>query len=192
MNQPIRKRSVWPIIILGVLGALFGFGAGLLIIAVTNRQAAAPAAAQPAPVMRFLRENEPAPDFTLNTLDGRPVSLKDFRGRPVLINFWATWCPPCVEETPELAAAYEALKDRGVAFIGIGMQDETEKLRQFVEDLRVPYTIVEDPLGEAGGQYRVLGMPTTFIVDQDGVLRKSIQGAVTKDQVMEALNALAP
>jgi peroxiredoxin len=190
MNQPTRKRSLWPIVILGLVSALFGFGTGLIIIAAGNRQAGAPAAAQPAPVMRFLRENEPVPDFTLNTLDGRAVSLADFRGQPVLINFWATWCPPCLEETPELAAAYDALKERGVAFIGIGMQDETAKLRQFVDDHRVPYTIVEDPLGKVGGQYRVLGMPTTFIVDKDGLLRKSIQGAVNQDQIMEALSAL--
>ncbi len=190
MNQPTRKRSLWPIVILGLVAALFGFGTGLIIIAASNRQAAAPAAAQPAPVMRFLRENEPVPDFTLNTLDGRAVSLTDFRGQPVLINFWATWCPPCLEETPELAAAYDALKERGVAFIGIGMQDETSKLRQFVDDHRVPYTIVEDPLGKVGDQYRVLGMPTTFIVDKDGLLRKSIQGAVNQEQIMEALSAL--
>lgn len=191
MNPTPRKRPIWPIVVLAAVGALFGFGAGLLIAGTADRppQAVAVPATM---VMRFLRENEPVPDFTLNTLDGEPFRLGDLRGKPVLINFWASWCPPCVEETPDLVEAYQELEDLGVAFVGIGTQDDTAKLESFVQANQVPYTVLEDPLGTVSGQYRVLGMPTTFIVDRDGRLRKVINGVVKKDQIIETMKALVP
>lgn len=187
--QP-RPRSPWPIVILAGIAALFGFGAGLLIAASAN-QPAAPVSLPAAPVMQFLRENEPAPDFELQTFDGRTVRLSDFKGRPVLINFWASWCPPCKEETPDLIAAYNELRDINAVFIGVGTQDDTDKLRQFADEYQIPYLVVEDPLGKVSNQYRVLGMPTTFLVDQQGILRKVINGVVTRAQVVADMRGLA-
>jgi peroxiredoxin len=173
------------------VGAAFGFGAGLIIAGTANRAQQA-VAVPPTAVLRFLRENEPVPDFTLVTLDGRTVRLGDLRGKPVLINFWASWCPPCLRETPALVEAYKELKESGAVFVGIGTQDDTANLKKFVDDNQVPYTVVEDPLGKVSGQYRVLGMPTTFIVDQDGLLRKVFNGEVQKEQVIEAMRGLLP
>ncbi|MCS7059572.1 MAG: TlpA disulfide reductase family protein [Anaerolineae bacterium] len=185
-----KRLSPWPIVILAGIASLFGFGAGLLIASTAN-QPAAPASLPAQPVMQFLRENEPAPDFQLQTFDGRAVRLSDFKGRPVLINFWASWCPPCREETPDLVAAYEQLQDINAVFIGIGTNDDTEKLKQFAQEYAVPYLIVEDPLGDVSRQYRVLGMPTTFLVDKDGILRKIVNGVVTKEQVITLMRELA-
>lgn len=187
--QP-RSRSPWPIVILAGIAALFGFGAGLLIATSAN-QPAAPVSLPAAPVIQFLRENEPAPDFELQTFDGQTVQLSDFKGRPVLINFWASWCPPCKEETPDLIAAYNELRDINAVFIGIGTQDDTDKLRQFAGEYQIPYLVVEDPLGKVSNQYRVLGMPTTFLVDQQGILRKVINGVVTRAQVIADMRSLA-
>jgi len=187
---PPRRRSPWPIVILAGIAALFGFGAGLLIAASAN-QSSTPVTVPPAPVIQFLRENEPAPDFELQTFDGRPIRLSDFKGRPVLINFWASWCPPCKEETPDLIAAYNELKDINAVFIGVGTQDDTDKLKQFAEAYQIPYLVVEDPLGKVSNQYRVLGMPTTFLIDADGVLRKVINGVVTRSQVVNDMRSLA-
>ena len=188
-NETAKKRSIWPIIILAAVGAAFGFGAGLIIAGTANRPQQG-VTVPPTAVMRFLRENEPVPDFTLNTLDGQPVRLTDLRGKPVLINFWASWCPPCLNETPDLVEAYNELKDLGVVFVGIGTQDDTVNLKKLVDSNQVPYTIVEDPLGKVSDQYRVLGMPTTFIIDKEGLLRKAINGEVRKEQVIAAMKAL--
>jgi peroxiredoxin len=187
--QP-QRRSPWPIVILAGIAALFGFGSGLLIATNAN-QPAAPVSAPAAPVIQFLRENEPAPDFELRTFDGQTVRLSDFKGRPVLINFWASWCPPCKEETPDLIAAYNDLRDVNAVFIGIGTQDDTDKLKQFAEEYQIPYLVVEDPLGKVSNQYRVLGMPTTFLVDTDGILRKAINGVVTRSQIITEMRGLA-
>ncbi len=187
--QP-RRRPAWPILILAGIAALFGFGAGLLI-ATSAGQPAAPISLPAAPVMQFLRENEPAPDFALQTFDGQTVRLSDFKGRPVLINFWASWCPPCKEETPDLIAAYNELKEVNPAFIGIGTQDDTGKLKQFAEQYQVPYLVVEDPLGKVSNQYRVLGLPTTFLIDRDGILRRIINGVVTRNQIITDMRGLA-
>ena len=186
---PPKRRSVWPILILAGIASLFGFGAGILIASNANQPA--DVTLPPTAVMQFLRENEPVPDFELNTLDGEPVKLSSFKGHPVLLNFWASWCPPCKDETPDLIAAYNELKQAGVVFIGIGTQDDTPKLQQFADEFKVPYLIVEDPLGKVSNQYRVLGMPTTFLVDKDGIMRKVINGIVNKDQVITDMLALA-
>ncbi|MGQ9815296.1 MAG: redoxin domain-containing protein [Candidatus Roseilinea sp.] len=185
-----RPRSPWPIVILAGIAALFGFGAGLLIATSAN-QPGAPVTVPAAPVIQFLRENEPAPDFELQTFDGQTVRLSDFKGRPVLINFWASWCPPCKEETPDLIAAYRELKDINAVFIGVGTQDDTDKLKQFAEEHQIPYLVVEDPLGKVSNRYRVLGMPTTFLIDTDGILRKTINGVVTRNQIVTEMRGLA-
>ncbi len=193
MTNPVpqpRRRSAWPIVILAGVAALFGFGAGVLIASSAN-QPAAPLSAPAQPVIQFLRENEPAPDFDLQTFDGQTVRLSDFKGRPVLINFWASWCPPCKEETPDLIAAYNDLKDINAVFIGVGTQDDTDKLKQFANEYQIPYLVVEDPLGKVSNQYRVLGMPTTFLIDADGILRKVINGVVTRDQIITQMRGLA-
>ncbi len=187
---PPRRRSPWPIVILAGIAALFGFGAGLLIATSAN-QPAAPVTLPAAPVIQFLRENDPAPNFELQTFDGQVVRLSDFKGRPVLINFWASWCPPCKEETPDLIAAYNELKDINAVFIGVGTQDDTDKLKQFAEAYQIPYLVVEDPLGKVSNQYRVLGMPTTFLIDKDGILRKAINGVVTRNQIITQMRGLA-
>ena len=138
----------------------------------------------PTSSVRQISVDAPAPDFTLNTFEGRPVTLKELRGKRVLINFWASWCTPCLRETPDLRDAYKALSADNVAFVGIGMQDATDKLKKFVADNDVPYIIVEDPKGKVGDAFGVLGLPTTVLVDSNGIVRKVYTGAVTKDQVI--------
>lgn len=179
---------------LAAIAALFGIGTGF-IIANSRSTADNPVIVLPTSSINMVRENAPAPDFTLNTFAGQSVALKDLRGKRVLINFWASWCPPCVRETPDLKAAYIALKaeqkEDNIAFVGIGLQDDTDKLKKFVADNAVPYIIVEDPKGKVGDAYGVLGMPTTVLVDSSGVVRKVFTGPVTRDQVIAEIKKLS-
>ena len=185
MDVQPKRRFPASIIVLVVIAALFGFGTGYIIISSSSQSSGDnPIIVLPTSNVRQVGLNAPAPDFTLNTLAGQPVALKDLRGKRVLINFWASWCPPCLQETPDLAAAYKALGSDGIAFVGIGTQDETAKLKKFADDNHVPYTIVEDPKGKVSDAYGVIGLPTTVLLDGNGIVRKVFTGPVTQDQVI--------
>ena len=189
MEAKPKGRFPASILVLVAIAALFGFGMGYIIIS-SQPSSDNPIIVLPTSSLQPVGLDKPAPEFTLNTLAGAPVSLKDFRGKRVLVNFWASWCPPCVQETPDLVAAYKALGDNSIAFVGIGTQDETAKLKKFADDNQVPYTIVEDPKGKISDAYGVIGLPTTVLIDGNGIVRKVFTGPVTKDQVIGELKKM--
>ncbi len=119
-----------------------------------------------------------APGFRLRDLDGQDVSLADFRGNVVLLNFWATWCEPCREETPALDAAYQRLRADGLVIVGVNLltsersnQRGVEDVRRFVEQYAVTYPIVLDEDGAAAQAYGVAPLPTSIFIDRDGKVR---------------------
>ncbi len=113
------------------------------------------------------RAGHPAPDFTLPDLQGQPVSLSDWRGRAVLINFRATWCAPCEVEMPAIQAVYEAHGEEGFVVLAVAVNDSAEDVRRFFEK----YGLTLQPLlddGQVSQAYRVFGLPTSFFVGTDG------------------------
>jgi len=129
-----------------------------------------------------------APDFTLKTLDGGEVSLSQFRGRPVLINFWASWCPPCRLEMPDLVRAYEAHKDEGFVLLGINLtfQDSIPDVQAFVEEFNMTFPVLLDETGEVTlDRYRLLGLPMSVFVDRTGLIAHMRIGALTGGQIDE-------
>lgn len=119
-----------------------------------------------------------APSFKLRDLDGREVSLADFHGSVVLLNFWATWCEPCKEETPALDAAYQQLKADGLVIVGVNLltsernnQRGVEDVRRFVDQYAVTYPILLDEQGAVAQAYGVAPLPTSIFVDRDGEVR---------------------
>ena len=189
MTEQKRQLPV-SIIVIAIIATVFGLVTAAIIVSSRGPQQDNPIVVLPTVSVRRLGVDVPAPDFTLNTLDGKPVALKELRGKPVLINFWASWCPPCLKETPDLVAAYKELGQDKVTFIGIGTQDDTDKLAKFAKDNSVPYLIVEDPKGTAGDSYSVLGLPMTILVDSNGIVRKVFSGPVTTDQVVTEMKKL--
>lgn len=134
--------------------------------------------------------SRPAPDFTLSTLDGNTVSLSDYRGKVVLVNFWGTWCEPCIRETPALEAAYRAMQDDGLVIIGVNLTDDeiiqgnTEAdIQAFVDQFSVTYPIALDREGTVLQQFRVYPLPTSFFVDPEGTIRYVRVGEITTDEV---------
>ncbi len=178
-----------------VISALIGFGLAMLVL---NSNLFSRADQRSAPALiplsqrALAREGAPAPNFTLADFNGASVSLVDLRGRPVLINFWASWCPPCLKETPALIEAYEALirEGRQVAFVGIGTSDESENLRRFAREYAIPYIVLEDLDGKVSDAYGVRGMPTTFFVDSNGIVRRIWNGELRKEQVLQFMREL--
>ena len=134
--------------------------------------------------------NRPAPDFTLPALTGGSVSLNDYRGKVVLINFWGTWCEPCKEETPALQAAYSKLQPQGLEVIGIDLAHQEqanggglEAVRQFASRYGVTYPIALDEKGEVSGSFRIYPIPTSFFVDQQGNIRYVLVRPVTSQEI---------
>ncbi len=119
-----------------------------------------------------------APDFNLKSLDGKSVRLSDFRGKPVLVNFWATWCPPCREEMPTLEKAYQKYRDQGVVFLGIDKQEDAETVRKFVSQNGYSWTFLLDSDDQVGRSYYVSAIPTSFFIDRQGIVRDIYLGSM--------------
>jgi len=116
----------------------------------------------------------------LMDLDGHPLSMADLEGHPVWINFWATWCPPCQKETPDLRAAYEAHRADGLVLVGIDVQEEDGVVRDYVTRYGLTYTIGMDVTGAVFRAYRVFGLPTHYFIDRDGIVRDRVFGPLDR------------
>jgi peroxiredoxin len=123
-----------------------------------------------------------APDFALETLDGQTVSLADLRGQVALINFWATWCPPCREEMPAIQNVYDRYRDHGFTVLAVNLLETNAEVVAFAEELDLTFPILMDRQGQVFERYRVRGLPTTFFVDRAGVVRSvKVGGPMSED-----------
>jgi peroxiredoxin len=119
-----------------------------------------------------LSKNTKAPDFRARTVTGKQLALSDLRGRVVLLDFWATWCPPCRLETPELQKLWQKYRDKGLVVIGISLDQEgAPVVRRFADDHKLTYWQVSDAQGEIADKYGIRPIPTTYVVDTKGVIQ---------------------
>ena len=133
----------------------------------------------------------PAAAFTLAGFDGTPVSLEAHRGRVVVVNFWASWCvPACYDEAPVLERNWRAYRDRGVAVIGIDIQDTDEAARKFIDTFSLTFPNARDTAGRVSVDYGVYGVPETFFIDRAGRIRAKHVGAVTDAVFREHVDRL--
>ncbi len=122
--------------------------------------------------------NQPAPELTLFDLDGKEVSLSDFRGKVVLLNNWATWCPPCREEMPEFKIYYDKYKDQEFQIVAIEAGDPEDDVRNFVEREGLDFVVLLDPENKSLITFQQYTLPNSFVIDRDGNLRFSWLGAI--------------
>src|SRR4030042_3298294 len=120
--------------------------------------------------------NSKAPDFTLKDLNGKTVSLSAFKGKVVLLNFFATWCPPCRAEMPALNKLYHTLKPRGLEVISVSTDRSINDIKDFLETHKVDFPILFDADRNVAKQYRVFSMPTTFLINRNGVIVEKFYG----------------
>ena len=117
------------------------------------------------------------PDFLLNDLDGNQYQLSDYRGQVVIINFWATWCPPCRDEMPSMQRAWEQLEKEGIFMLGINVGEDEDTIFQFTADYPVEFPLLMDSDSSVINQWPVRGLPTTFVVDPNGqIVYRAIGG----------------
>ena len=140
----------------------------------------------------------PAPDFTLNDLQGEPRSLSDYLGQAVVINFWTTWCAPCREEMPALQSAYDKFGEEGFMVLAINMtqDDHPELIPLYLDELGLTFPVLLDSNGLASvSLYRIIGLPTSLFIGRDGIIREIFIGAIPLDRLeakVQKLLAEAP
>lgn len=124
--------------------------------------------------------NFEAPELHLVDLDGREVSFADHDGNVILVNLWATWCPPCREEMPTLQAFYEEYKSMGFILVAIDQGETLEEVRQFQHEFGLTFPIWLDPDSVAGSEFNTMNLPSSYVIDRDGKVRLMWIGGISK------------
>ena len=173
----MNRRSLW------LLLMALAFAAGVVWIWLS----AVPSSATTGDLISSPREGFLAPDFTLEAIGGETFTLSDLRGSVVVVNLWASWCPPCRAEMPALQQVYEKYRDRGLEILAVNTtyQDREAEARAFVDELGLSFPILLERTGEMAREYQLRAMPSTFFIDREGVIRKVILGGPMSEATLQ-------
>ena len=165
-----------------------------LALAACSPNVSAPGVARPAATLTFGAERRlgeidknPSTPFLRYSPDGRPIRMETFRGKPLVINFFASWCDPCREEMPLLNALASKAHSNGYSVLGVAIQDSRASLTQFAKEAGILFPIALDLNSRVQRTYRVFGPPATFFIDAQGVVRDVVLGPITPERAREAL-----
>jgi peroxiredoxin len=157
------------------------------LMLVVGRHAAKNRAASGQPLTAHSLQGAAAPDFELKSIDGKTVHLSDYKGKAVLLNFWATWCPPCKIEMPWFVDLQKQYGAQGLQVVGVAMDDDADKqaakIGEFVKEMNLNYVVLlgNEKVGDAYGG--VEGLPTTFYIGRDGKVVNSVSGLVSHSEI---------
>lgn len=180
----VRRIAISLVIILAIVGVIYYLdnSRGSAVGASTAINVAG---SGPAPQV-----GNPAPDFSLPGLDGQTVKLSDFKGTPVWINFWASWCPPCRAELPDVQAAYDQRKPQGLVLLAISISEDAPTVKQFAELNKMTSTVLLDTDETVASRYRINGIPTHIFVDKDGIIRDLVVGGLNSNTIFARLDKI--
>ena len=131
-----------------------------------------------------------APDFKRTSLDGYEVSFKDLKGGPIVLNFWSSWCKPCLVEHADLLSTASAYKPKGVVFLGVLYADDVSKGKNFIKKHKSAYPTLIDETQRMAIDFGVSGVPETFVIDKSGTIVKKFKGPITKQELSSVLDGL--
>jgi cytochrome c biogenesis protein CcmG, thiol:disulfide interchange protein DsbE len=130
---------------------------------------------------RALAIGESVPDFSVPAFPSGSLDLKSYSGQVVVVNLWATWCPPCVEETPSLEQFAEKMRDHGVVVLGVSVDDDSQALRDFIQKYGISYPVGRDPDRSLSARFGTYQFPESYILDRRGLLAEKVVGAIDWD-----------
>lgn len=175
-RPPSSRRGRWraaaaaAVVLLGALALVAGCGSGASVATI----------------------GAPAPPITGTTLDGSELDLAAYRGQPIVVNFWASWCTPCRNEFPVLADALSAHEEDGMALVGVLFKDDPAPASAFVDDFGATWPTVDDPDDAAAGAYRVVAPPQTYFIDAEGIVRGIHIGELLPEDFERQWKKIAP
>jgi peroxiredoxin len=126
-----------------------------------------------------------AEDFSLTDLDGKPQSLSQYRGKIVLVNFWATWCKPCTTEMPAMQSSFDKLRDKGFVVLAINELEDDAKVREHIKQYGHTFPVLMDRDNKVANQFGVFGLPVSVFIDQQGVVQEYIKGGLLTEQKID-------
>jgi len=195
-EQPKKSFPLWGWLVLGLVAAAFLVGAVKVLqeAAAGSYSGASPGGGAvllpganrgPAP-----KAGELAPEFTLQTLEGKPASLNDYRGQVVMVNFWATWCPPCRAEMPDMEQVYQEKKQEGFTVLAVNIQEARDPVDQFVKRYGLTFPVVMDASGQVTQQYGIYSLPSSYFIDREGRIAEVNVGALSKAAISRKVEAI--
>ncbi|SDH95196.1 Peroxiredoxin [Alteribacillus persepolensis] len=176
MNKK-RKRFIMRSSILSVIAVVLGYVFYTNFI--TGEEAA-------------VSEGDIAPNFVLQTMDGNEIELKDLRGQGVFLNFWGTYCPPCVDEMPDMDNQYQEFKDRGVEILAVNVGESDLAIERFVDRLGLTYPILKDPNKNVMDRYGIGPLPATYLLDENGEVKQVITGRMSEEDIKAYMEEIEP
>jgi len=162
------------------------------VVADADDEPVGTASGEPLPAADVPRAGEPAPDFDLRTLAGGRLELASLRGRPVVVNFWASYCHPCRKEFPLLRTALREHRDDRLAIVGVDSQDIASDARAFAREQHATWPMPIDEQGDVTRAYGVRGLPFTFFVDGEGTIRARVIGELSEQELTSHLRKIIP
>jgi len=140
-----------------------------------------------------IKEGQSAPDFELKTQDGKSIKLSDYRGQKVLLNFWASWCPPCKKEIPDLNEFYSEHKMEKITILSVNMtysEKNKQTIQAFQDMYKIRYPVVLDQTGTIAGLYKIITIPTSYFIDSNGIIQKRIIGPLQKETIKNLMDSI--
>ncbi len=179
----LNPKSYKLLMVLAVAGLLLALGAASFLITQGNTKSESP-------VQSSSDVKESAPNFTLALIDGKNFQFSDYQGKPILINFFASWCLPCREEMPVLVKIAQEYEPKGVVFLGVAVDDTEEKMKDFIARYGVTFPVGLDKTAAVQKSFGLYGIPTTYFIDKRGMINYFHSGAVTEELLQHELDKL--
>jgi peroxiredoxin len=140
-----------------------------------------------------IKEGQSAPDFELKTQDGKTIKLSDYRGQKVLLNFWASWCPPCKLEIPDLNEFYSEHKMEKITVLSVNMtysEKNKQTVQAFQDMYKIRYPVLLDQAGSIEKLYKIITIPTSYFIDSNGIIQKRIIGPLQKETIVNLMETI--